>query len=122
MFARCGRARRAKFAIKIPCRSDVHECEIHRALARQTFTRWSALWGDIQVGTYTRGIIPSNRCTMQEQMTEIRDGETYIRMWKSLQHRVSTARLWVTYIAVNCIIYYMQRLAIFATLSGWRAA
>lgn len=55
------------------------------ALARQAFTRWSALWGDIQVGTYIHGIIQNNRRTMQERMTEIRDGETYRRMRKLLE-------------------------------------
>lgn len=59
------------------------------ARSRAKSVRWSALWGDIQVGTYTRSIILSNRRTIQERMTEIHDGEMYIRTWKSLEHRAA---------------------------------
>lgn len=56
MFVRCGRARRAKFAIKIPRRSDVHELG-NSSYARARARTPKPLRVDLLYGTISRSVL-----------------------------------------------------------------
>jgi len=99
-------------------RGDVHERGIHRSRSRQFFTRWSALWDDIQVCTYTHGIIVllydaktyDGNPRRRDVHSDVKVVEAQCKYHAALGH--------LRYVVVNCTIYYTQQLPISAMLNA----
>lgn len=105
--------------LKFRLGNDVCQREIHRALEQSLPLIYlirvcTCIHIYIYICCY---YLRNNRRAMQKRMAETRQHHIsmYVRSWKSLAHRV-----WVTYVAINRTIYYMQRLPISANArSGW---
>jgi len=90
---------------------------IARSRSRQSFTRWSALWDDIQVGTYTRGIIVRCKNVWRKSAKARRTFGRESR-WSIARRKYHAALGHLRYVVVNCTIYYTQQLPISAVLNA----